>query len=420
MHTLLLDYLSDEQAGFMMSVQLLEQEILGKSLGSSEVKPCFADLFPSARLFSSGIQQLPSIYRYVRDFLDKHGANMTRHNSHRDIMTITINLYEEAEDRTAAVDIAKDVISEGRKKPSRTDENCRATVETSTGGGHSIDRLANNVAMRFEDTSLKFHVNIGECWQEYVDEYQQVARDHKLSQQQKLDYLHNLLFGDAKRFYLDVVQSNSISSISFQDSQLVGLQNDYEKDKNLRAHHIEPKKPYERKGHFLTRKGKICIQEGEFKLKLLHDYYSTPNMGPLGIIKTINRILPKFYWKNMRSDILRNVRSCRCQRTKSANQKPLGLLKPLEAPESKWTEITMDFITPLPASSRRNTGILTVMDRLSKMIRIIQTEPNTDALKTAQLFKDYIYRNRGLPSNIICDRDSIFMSKFWKGLFGLL
>ena len=52
---------------------------------------------------------------------------------------------------------------------------------------------------------MKFHGNVGECWQEYVDEYRRVARDYGLTQHQKLDYLHNLLSGDAKRFYLDVV-----------------------------------------------------------------------------------------------------------------------------------------------------------------------------------------------------------------------
>lgn len=41
---------------------------------------------------------------------------------------------------------------------------------------------------------------------EYVAEYQQVARDYELSQEQRFQYLHNLLRGDAKRFYLDTVQ----------------------------------------------------------------------------------------------------------------------------------------------------------------------------------------------------------------------
>ena len=67
-------------------------------------------------------------------------------------------------------------------------------------------RIAHNVAMRFKDESAKFSGHIGQSWQEFVDEYLQVTRDYELSPTQRLNYLHNLLAGDAKRFYLDHVQ----------------------------------------------------------------------------------------------------------------------------------------------------------------------------------------------------------------------
>jgi len=46
---------------------------------------------------------------------------------------------------------------------------------------------------------------------EYVAEYQQVARDYHLSQTQKLHFLHNLLIGDAKRYYLDRVDGHAVT-----------------------------------------------------------------------------------------------------------------------------------------------------------------------------------------------------------------
>ena len=64
--------------------------------------------------------------------------------------------------------------------------------------------IAHNVAMRFRTD--KFTVDIGESWNEYVAEYQQVHMDHNLGNQQKLQYLHNIIEGDAKRFYLNNVQ----------------------------------------------------------------------------------------------------------------------------------------------------------------------------------------------------------------------
>ena len=59
------------------------------------------------------------------------------------------------------------------------------------------------VAMRFR--SDKFTGDIGELWNEYVQEYQQVVRDYGLGKQEKLQYLHNIMGGDAKRLYLNSV-----------------------------------------------------------------------------------------------------------------------------------------------------------------------------------------------------------------------
>ncbi len=54
---------------------------------------------------------------------------------------------------------------------------------------------------------LEVSGDIGESWMEYVAEYQQGARNYSLSHQQEKQYLHNLLRGDAKRFFLDIVEN---------------------------------------------------------------------------------------------------------------------------------------------------------------------------------------------------------------------
>lgn len=206
----------------------------------------------------------------------------------------------------------------------------------------------------------------------------------------------------------------------FDPSTLVGLAQEYQNDTDFQAQYNNRKQPFERRENLLLRHGQICVPKGEFRLKLLHDHHCTPNTGHLGITKTINRIKPKYYWKALRSDIIRYVKSCECQMSKASNQKPAGLLQPLDPPDTQWTHITMDFVTPLPQSSQGHNEIFVVVDRLSKMVRIVPLKPNLNALKIAQLFKDNIYRPHGIPLNIISDRDPIFLSKFWKELFRLL
>lgn len=110
---------------------------------------------------------------------------------------------------------------------------------------------------------------------------------------------------------------------------------------------------FERKCLLLLRHGNICVPQGKFKVNLLNDYYSTPNTAHLLISKNMKRISQTFYWKSLRTDVLRYARSCHCQREKTSNHKPAVLLQPLESPKNKWTHITMDLIKSLQKWRRK-------------------------------------------------------------------
>lgn len=199
------------------------------------------------------------------------------------------------------------------------------------------------------------------------------------------------------------------------------LVSEYKTDPSFKKILRQPTEPFEIRKGLLFRGSRLCIPKGEIRNQLLHDYHSTPGTGHLGESKTLNRLTPKYYWKGMRNTVKEFVKSCRtCQQIKSRNHKPFGLLQPIEPPETKWDVITMDFITPLPETKNGNSGILNVVCKLSKMIRIIPIKSNITAPETAMKFKEHVYRSHGFPSKIISDRDSLFMSKFWKSLFSSL
>lgn len=199
--------LSEEKIGFVTSVRLFQLEIRQKSLSVVDVRREFADMLSPASLFSTELLLIPSVHRFVRDFPDRNGANMTPHSSGLVINRLASNIYEEAEDHITAFDVAKELISNGRKKVQmQTEESApRAQSSPFSSPGSNSEKVAHNVAMRFKDSAMNFRGNVGDCWQEYVDEYRQVARDYGLTLKQKLDYLHNKLEEYAKRFYLDVV-----------------------------------------------------------------------------------------------------------------------------------------------------------------------------------------------------------------------
>ena len=121
----------------------------------------------------------------------------------------------------------------------------------------------------------------------------------------------------------------------------------------------------------------------------------------------------------MHKDVELFVTSCLlCQQTKYSTHAPAGLLQPLPIPSLVWEEVTMDFITGLPFS-HGFTVILVVVDRLTKSAHFGALPTHFTASKTVVLFTDMVVKHHGFPRTIISDRDSIFLSSFWKKLFEL-
>jgi len=223
---------------------------------------------------------------------------------------------------------------------------------------------------------------------------------------------------------ISMTTPNEVNAISFVETPQdlkKEITEAYAKDNFFKNKLQDPPKNYHTENGFLYFKGKLCVPEGSYRQKLLHDNHDSPVAGHLGRNKTLEKLQTHYFWPKMNETVQQYVSSCDiCQRTKSINHKPFGLLKPLEPPTSKWTHITMDFVKPLPKTTNGNIGIFVVVDRLSKMIRITPFNNDPNGPETAQLFFENIYRHHGLPSVIICDRDPVFMGKFWKSLFSIL
>ena len=223
------------------------------------------------------------------------------------------------------------------------------------------------------------------------------------------------------RFLREKFQINNISTILPNPDLVDSLKTGYGTDPEFRRIYARPKGSFSVRNGLLYYKERLCIPHIALRTEILHDFHAAASSGHLGSTKTKHRVQQHYHWKNLPKDINDYVAGCRvCQQTKARNQKPFGLLQPIEPPTTKWSVITMDFIGPLPKTKHGHTSILNVCDKLTKTLRVIPLPEHYDAKLIAQKFIAEIYRHHGLPTKIISDRDSIFLSKFWKTLFSLL
>jgi len=143
-------------------------------------------------------------------------------------------------------------------------------------------------------------------------------------------------------------------------------------------------------------------------------------LGHFGFDKTYGSLRNAYYWPNMRRDLEQGyVSSCPdCQWNKSSTNKPYGPLHPLPIPDQRGDSVAIDFIGPLPEDDGKNS-IITFTDCLGSDIQLIPSQTDISAEELAYLFFDKWYCENGLPSEIVSDRDKLFVSRFWKALHKL-
>jgi hypothetical protein len=154
--------------------------------------------------------------------------------------------------------------------------------------------------------------------------------------------------------------------------------------------------------------------DDDIKRDILVHCHDDPMAGHFGVHKTFELVNRSYHWPGLRQYVRRFVTTCdTCQRNKTSQHKPYGLLQPLPIPETPWSSISMDLIVQLPPS-QDYTSILVVVDRLTKMAHFIPTVDEVDAASIAKLFMNRIVSAHGLPDDIVTDRGSVFTSLFMK------
>ena len=159
-------------------------------------------------------------------------------------------------------------------------------------------------------------------------------------------------------------------------------------------------------------------QDSQLVLAILQEAHNLPSGGHKGVAKTVDLIKRYYYWPGMRESIKQYIRNCyECHRAKAPTDRKNGLLQPLPIPEQRWLDISLDFITGLPKTTKGNNAILNIIDRLSKerhYIACVSGDEGTSTEETLNILIDHVYRLHGAPASIVSDRGPQFISALWK------
>ena len=128
--------------------------------------------------------------------------------------------------------------------------------------------------------------------------------------------------------------------------------------------------------------------------------------------------LKRFFWlPGMKRDVVKYVEKyLTCQRIKAEHQCPKCELQPIEVPEWKWEQITMDFVVGLPKTTREHDAIWVIIDRLTKSAHFLPIKMTYSLEQLAEIYVREIVRLHGVLVLIISDRDGRFTSSFWKSV----
>ncbi|GBG77113.1 hypothetical protein CBR_g23438 [Chara braunii] len=202
----------------------------------------------------------------------------------------------------------------------------------------------------------------------------------------------------------------------------------YEADLEFRDKYANCSSPNPAPSHYRIQKGYLLVHtrgkdllcvpsDPHLRTRLLGDFHDAPATGHFGVNHTIGRPRERFWWPGILDDVTRYCESCEvCRRCDSRNHRPYGELQPLPVPLRRREAIAMDITGPFPKHKTGVDKILTVVDQLTKFTMFLPCRYHAKALELAEVLYAGWIRTKGCPKEIVCDRDTLFMSDFWLAL----
>ncbi len=153
------------------------------------------------------------------------------------------------------------------------------------------------------------------------------------------------------------------------------------------------------------------------KEKLLKHHYDNSLVRHFNADKISELLNCKYYWKSMIKNVKEYINTCDiCQRVKMKCHLSYDELRSLSRFTDSWKEITMNFITDLSSSKWKEVVydlILMIVDHYMKMMHYLSMKKILTVVELTELFFKKIALRYEISSDIIINKDNLFINAFW-------
>lgn len=160
---------------------------------------------------------------------------------------------------------------------------------------------------------------------------------------------------------------------------------------------------------------RLVIPESQ-RTNAIIDCHDVPSAGHMGVKRTTQKCLLRYYWPGLGLDVQRYVKSCEiCRTSKQSCVKRAGLMGKDKIVTKPFQMISMDLIGPLPRSTKQNVHLLVITDRFTKYCSLFPIRQAT-ASKIVDIVESRWFSIFGIPETIIMDNGRQFVGKEFKNL----
>ena len=165
----------------------------------------------------------------------------------------------------------------------------------------------------------------------------------------------------------------------------------------------------------LENEDRVLVVPKPLQTEIIRLEHDLPSSGHQGVERTKERIRYKYFWYGLGRDVRKFVISCSvCNQSKKPTRKNRSPLI-LHQAGSPMERIHIDFIGPLPKTSKGNEHILMVVDQFTKWVECLPL-PSQTAESTACALVNEFFSRFGYPFEIFSDQGRNFESELFAKL----